>query len=365
MKNQILLQEEFVKWLVDNEVLKSNSASSYCDYINAADRSLDIYENANVEKTSLLTLLVGEYNNGDFERVEEILDDAADELSTDKIEKKLKRSLKYIQNWKSALYKYKEFLHDTLEAEVTIDDVHDDSEKNTILKEPQTIIANNRTKIAKSQNKGIVGNPKVKYNHTSKDLYDRFHFRIITQDRHYDEIYYPISFIKRFFYYKGEKKFIDNWVKELLQNVTIHINGGSVKLNQISEMVIENMQVHVDYNGAMKMALTKISDNIKLVPFSVSKLRFVSIDHEDSLQAIMRDNIDNLKTFQQITSELKRNIKQKGTAKKYKIATNIVLNSDFINEINIENLKAEMKLISDKTKLQLMDSKENTSKGQK
>jgi len=364
MKKEIPLQKEFVKWLVDTGVCKSNSALSYCDYINSANRSLDIYENENNEKLSLLTLLSSEIKEGNSDQMEEIIDDATEELSRNKIEKKLKRSLKYIQNWKSALNKYKEFLHDYLENEVTIDEEYDKIEEIQRVIEPNSLISTHHRKIRKSRTKGEVNNAKGSYTHTSKDLYDRFHFRIITQDRHYDEIYYPISFIKRFFYYRGEKKFMDIWVKDLLNEVNIHLEGDQIRLNQISKLEISDGKVQVEHNGVLKMVFTKKSDNFTLIPFSVGKLRFISLDHEDSLHAIMKNNIDNLGTFQEITTELKKHIGQRTTAKKYKKANNLVLDSIFINKLNIENLKAEMLIISKSTKLQLMDSSENTRKGQ-
>jgi len=365
MKKEILLQEKFVYWLSTIKKYPLPTANSYCDYIAAANRLLEIYKNESNEKSSLFAVLEVEVNMGNSDRMEEIIDEVTEELSEDKIEIKLKKSLKYIQNWKSALYQYKEFLHDYIEDEIITDEVTEDDDaakQNAASSEPEKPVRN--ILLGKSHHTGDQKCANIKYVHSKSDLYARFHFRIITQDRHYDEIYYPISFIKRFLYLKNERNFMDTWVKELLNQVIIHVEGGTITLNQVSNLEIANGEVRVDLNGIFKVALTKKSDNITSMPFSVEKLRWIALDHETSLQKIMRENLNNLKTFQEITVELKKHNSPKMTSKEHKKVNNIVLESDYIDRINIENLKAEMALISSLTKLQLMDSIENTKKGQ-
>ena len=77
----------------------------------------------------------------------------------------------------------------------------------------------------------------------------------------------------------------------------------------------------------------------------------------------MQENVANLITFQAITKELKKKISRKIIPKKLKKAGNLVLQSDFIHQIDNENLKSEMELLASLTHLQLMDGNENKRKG--
>ncbi len=367
MKKEILLHTEFGKWFVTTQGYPEATTKSYCIYIAAADRSLEIYQEGSNKKSNLLAVLDFEVQNGNSERVEEIIDDANDELSKDKIEKKLNKSLKYIQNWKSALVAYKEFLHDYMEDEIIYEAPAGKTNKNSDKTSKEKAVPGKSTAGLTVGKSYLIGNKKdtdVSYVHPYPDLYKRFHFRIITQDRHYEEIYYPISFIKRLLYLKNERIFLDKWVKELLNKVTVHVEGGQVTLNQVAALKIDNGKVHVEMkNGDVKMTLTKKADNKTLVPLSVGKLKKITLDHDTSLQQIMLGNLAKLATFQEISRELKKYNGPEMNAKLYKKVSGLVLKSNFIERVNIENLKEEMLLISSLTHLQLMDSLENTKKG--
>lgn len=362
----MLLRKEFTEWLVNTGGLKISAAGSYCDYISAADRTLEIYKNGSEEKSNLFAVLETEVFNGDSERMVEIVDEVIDQLSENDIETKLNKSLKYIKNWKSALYKYKEFLHDYIDSEIDVITDEEPVENYELIAEAEAYVSGKSTghwRIGKKVKSNDLLEADKNYTHSRLDLYKCFSFRIITQDRLYDELFYPISFIKRLFYLKGERLFMDTWINELLDKVTIHVPDGIVKLAQISRLEISDNQVHIESNGALLRVFTKESDNIKLVPFAVNKLRRITLDHDIPLQRIMHENSDNLQAFKEITATLKKYLKRKPSLKKYKKACNLTLGSDFINLIDIDRLKAEMNLISSLTNLQFMDGIENTRKG--
>ncbi|HPT73109.1 MAG TPA: hypothetical protein PLE74_12615 [Candidatus Cloacimonadota bacterium] len=364
MKQEILLEKDFISWFVDIMKYPLPTAKSYCDYIFAADKYLDIYSTENNEKSNLLTALSIEVNNGNAEGMTEIIDNATDELSRENIEIKLQKSLKYIQNWKSALYQYKEFLQTYIDDKSTSDP--DQPEDTNFASDVKKSIAKEEKAFQNKYIKRIreLFSDEVNYIYTKKDLYKKFHFRLTTQDRYYDEIYYPINFISRFLYGKGERTYLDNWVREMLNAVIVHLEDETITLKNVAKLSIDDGSVFVDLNdGRKKMILTKTSDNVRLVPFSVNKIKQIVLDHDTSMYNIMLENIQKFQTFQQITSELQKLHSGKMTAKKFKRSIAVALKSDFIESINIESLKSEMELIASFTKLQLMDSTENTKKG--
>lgn len=364
MKKEILLQVEFMDWFVNIKKYPLPTAKSYCDYIAAADRLLEIYTEEGNEKSNLLSVLGIAVSHGNSERMIDIIDAATDELSEENIEIKLNKSLKYIQNWKSALYQYKEFL------QIYIDDNSIDNLEQAEREDIEFDVKISSTKKEKAfQDKYIklirnVFADDVCYVYTKQDLYKKFHFRIITQDRYYDQIFYPINFISRFLYNNNERIFLDTWVKEMLNNVIIHVEDGNIKLKQVTKLTIGNGGVQVELSdGEKKKILTKTSDNVKLKLFSQIKINKIALDHDTSMYNIMLDNIHNLPTFQKITAELKKFHSGNMKAKEYKKEVGEALKNEFVESINVENLKAEMELISSLTKLQLMDSSENTKKG--
>ncbi len=364
MKKEILLQTEFVNWFVETMRYPIPTAKSYCDYIAAADRCLDIYSNGDDEKINLFSVLRNAVSRGNSEDMIEIIDTATDELSRENIEVKLKKSLKYIQNWKSALYQYKEFLQNYIDDNSPVDPQKD--EINEFENDVEIPISKKEKAFQDKYIKQIrnVFADDINYCYSKQDLFKKFHFRLITQDRYYDKIFYPINFISRFLYKKSERTFLDTWVTEMLNNVIVYVEDGNITLKQVTQLTIGNGDVQVELrNGEMKKVLTKTANNLQLEPLSVKKIKQITLDHDTSMYNIMLDNIQKLPTFQQITAELKKFHSGKMKPKEYKKEVGEALKNEFVEDINVENLKSEMKLISSLTKFQLMDSKENTKKG--
>lgn len=286
------------------------------------------------------------------------------ELQQEKIEEKLKTPLNTIRNWRSGLFHYREFLYSYIEEQIELTEKLNEiaeEEKDELLiidNELFDIIENDQEQFT------IIGSNEENsdYSFKKEDLYKIFTFRIITQDRFYNNIFYPISFIKRFLYKKGEKQFIDAWVKTLLDNVYINLEEGKIKLYEIESLEIRNQKVYITHKKVSKIALTKLSNNETLIPFEVTLLRKIAIDHEKPLLKIMSENIKDLPTFYEITNEIKKYLRGTINPKKFKRANNMVLNSEYIDRLDIESLKKELDLLLSKTSLQLMDSKQNLIK---
>ncbi len=360
MKNTFLLRDEFMNWLVRIGKFPDLSAKSYCSYVAAVDKTIILINEETSQESNLFTELEPRVKNGNSPAVASIIRNLLDHMSSDKIEVQLNKPISSIRKWKSALNQYQDFLYDYMETNietgssdelVTIKDSWDVSDRDEVVQHILTFIKN------------VSEDSSVKFVHEKGDIYANFRFRLITQDRFYDPIFYPIGFIKRLFYLKGDKEFMDSWLNAMLDTVTVHTEDGSVKLKKVHKLEIANGAVSIHTDGSSKIAYTKKADNATLEPFSVFGLNNVVLDHEKPLVRIMQENSENLPTFREITVQLKKHAGRKITGKKVKKAANIVLKSEYIDLINLDNLKTEMALISSLTSLQLMDGGENRRKG--
>lgn len=362
MKNTFLLRQEFKNWLITVGEFPLPSASSYLSYVAGADNRFIINSDLIVGETNLFELLKVHIENGDALGMDNSIISIINELYEKDIDVKLNTPISTIGKWRSALYQYREFLYDYIESE--IDTLQEDDNEIVEKSSTENFEDFNFTETSDENFETIiVGLEKVSdYSYSKTDLYKNFRFRIITQDRFYNHVFYPISFIKRFLYSKGEKQFMDKWVENLLDNINLHLENENIKLKNITELNIVNQKVYIKHNNISKLVYTKLSDNITIVPFEVSLLRKIAIDHENPLYHVMMENIKSLKTFDEITVELKKYLSGTVNPKKLKTAYNEVLNSDYVNHINIENLKNELDFLSSKSILQLMDSRENGSK---
>lgn len=365
MKNTFLLRSEFIDWMVTVAKFPLASAKSYCSYVAAADKTFIINNEGKNNETNLFKLLdVLVYNQDDFGMDNTIIS-IINELSKDKIEVELEKPLSSIQKWKSGLLQYREFLYYYIESNIENNETDvDDSENINSVADLKYDFRDQTGMITLfPDDEEINIDETANYKYSKNDLYKIFSFRIITQDRFYDAIFYPISFIKRFLYLKGEKQFLDNWVNRLLDNVQIHLHDKSIQLSTISDLEIKNGNIYVKSNGFSEMAFTKLADNKTVVPFEIQLLKKVALDHEKPLLHIMTENMEALQVFQSITKELKKHLRGTINRKKLMKSNNRVLKSEFLDTLNVEHLKKEMELIAMQTRLQLMDSRHNLAKG--
>ncbi|MFZ4522742.1 MAG: hypothetical protein ACOYNC_13615 [Bacteroidales bacterium] len=360
MKNTFLLRDEFMNWLVTIGKFPVPSAISYCSYVAAVDKTIVLINEEISQESNLFTELEPRVKNGNSPAVASIIRNLLDHMSSDKIEEQLNKPKSSIRKWKSALNQYQDFLYEYMETNIetrtseeieTVKDSWDVNDQDEVVQHILTFVKN------------VSEDSSVKFVHEKGDIYANFRFRLITQDRFYDPIFYPIGFIKRLFYMKGDKEFMDSWLNAMLDTTTIHTEDGSVNLKTVHKLEIANGTVTIHTKGSLTIGYTKKSDNETLVPFSVFGLDNIVLDHEKPLAIIIKENSDNLPIFKEITVQLKKHIGRKITGEKVKKAANLVLKSEYIGLINIENLKSEMSLLSSLTHLQLMDGSENKKKG--
>lgn len=350
MANIFFLKKEFNEWLIKDQGKTSGSAGSYCSYISG------------INKTVLLTGRGGE-NIKLFEAIEKyikdqksvifIIESFINELQKECAAEILRRPEKTIRNWRSGLTSYGSFISDYIADNIVVSDIDYD------LTDEDDDIAISNAEQATSLN----SSNNTNYIYSKEDLYKVFKFRLITQDRYYSDIYYPIGLIKRLFYIKKENEFFDNWLDTILDNVEVLIENSKISLKSISSLEIRNQNVYITSDKKKMTIFTESFSNKKNIPFKVNSLKQITLDHKIPLYHIMADNKLQLITFQQLTSEVNKYIKGKVTFKKLRATYNPIMNGDFIDAINFIKLKSELSLISSKTDIQLMDRTENTKKG--
>lgn len=350
MKSKFLLKDEFKNWLIGTSKTSEESAKSYLSYVSGADKLILVSKKDSNEKSNLFTILQTEFKEGKGKTIKETILFVIDELSRKNAEEIFGRPKKTLQNYRSGLYGYLDFL---IEQSFFVENDEEDEittiENQQIYTDTGKLLSENRADIVFSKN----------------DLKKNFSLRIKTQDRFYEDIFFPIRFITRVFSIKQERNVFTNWLTDLLNSITIFLEEKEITFAEITALTIANNKVYITHKGIEKLAYTKLSDNKTLTPFDVLALKKIAIDHVRSLFDVMNDNLDNLPTILQITNELKKHIRGKVTYKKLSKVSHSDKLDEFIQTINTQNLLKELELISTETNLQLMDSSQNTSKGKK
>lgn len=310
--------QPFIDWLIINDYVSPNSAASYDSYVRNACRLVNI----DIEKVNTI------------DGVEDIIN----YLSQPNVGLKKDKSPKTLTNYKSGLRMYGEFLNDT-DPSVETEKPQEKIEAIPILYIGDTL-------------------------YSKDELYKNFIFRLTTQDRFYDEIYFPISLMKQLFYKNGEQKYYNAVLDKLLDSTILHSSDGLLKLKEVNELAIENGKVSVVINGAKHSLLTpNLKDGFE--PFDVASFKSVSLDHVNSQYNILHDLKNSLPMLNHLTKVLKQ-ANPKITNRKSLSAYKKLNGLDLFNDaVDIQELKKEFSLIASKTQLQFMDRSMNTSKGKK
>lgn len=370
MKNVFYLREEFITWLTSTAKLPLPSAQSYCSYVAAVDKHINVVHEGTQIDSNFFNSIKTEVEDGDDFGMDQIIITIINYLSQEGIEHSIGKPLSSISKWKTGLFQYREFLYEYIDTKIieTIPVANNEEEQLPVypsemfdfdLKkegeaDPQTLILFDSAEVNGARKKWI---------YKKEELYKIFRFRLMTQDRYYNEIFYPISFIKRLCYKLDERAFFDQWIDGLLDSTIVHFEGGQTTLDKVKSMCIGPLDVIIIAEQKMKFVFTRKADNKTLEPMVVSDLREIALDHDKPLLNIMRDNKKMLGTFMTITNELKKHISGQVNGKKLKIANNQVLMGNYVDLVNMIELKQEMATIASHTRLQLMDSRQNASKG--
>lgn len=201
--------------------------------------------------------------------------------------------------------------------------------------------------------------------YTKDELVANFFFRLTSQDRFYDFLYFPISVLKKLFYKNiEEQEFFDNWMKEQIYSIQFHTEFNTISFSDINSLIIRSGEVYV------------LTDNEELKLYSpVAGKEFKKKVETESLQNIV---IDHIKPFETVLFELKNQLpilrgihkilmkfnngRPISTRNELGTPGNMFIERVRFNAQNIIDLKNELNIISSSLKFQMMDKKENLYK---
>lgn len=198
----------------------------------------------------------------------------------------------------------------------------------------------------------------IAYFYEQEELRDNFFLRLITQNRFYKTLNYPVSVLKKLFYKNGRKDFFDKWVNEQIDNIAVYIS----KTEKIPFKEVVSLEITDDnsvlLNGKYNL-FTAVAGSETKKEITTNLLKNIDIDHVIPFVDIFSELKPQLPALQAIHNTLENNNKGRITNKKdLSKAGNYLL----VNAEELDALEKDLELISSKVQLQLMDKYENLSK---
>ena len=330
----IFMEEEFKKFLPANDV--SNSISSYLNYIKNADRLLEYKVFPIIEKL---------YQTQDIEGLEVLRDKGSYHLDN------LNKGSKSIKNYKSGFNKYLDFIENTI--------------VNLIEATPDTNIEDTVNELIDEAIDDVTTEVKDKYSH--EDIRENFFFRLISQNRFNknSDFFFPIRFIQQYFYKTDDKKYFDDIINQQIDHIRFFYTKDQWdEIKHLRELTIAD-DGRLLINGKAIFS-EDFQNNRTYVPFKISKLSEIAIDHKESMDGIL----NNLKgkdysELVKITDALKKGLHKKTYKKLAARGTKLSNDEVFRNSIDKTELKREFEYIIGKMELQLMQNTHNNYKRNK
>lgn len=345
-KERFYLYEEFTDWLIEATSVSVESAKSYGVYLQSAFQKLNTIGAESVKQQDLyFKQIKSSVKSGDENLIKDAILTLFQYLCKKGIEEELNYSKKYIQNWRSSLIKYGEFLVEW-SSENSQEEVQNNVEENVALVLDNEIAVGDSVSFDKN------------------NLYKVFTLRLLSQDRFYNDVYFPISLVKKIFYKRKQKKAFDTCINKMLDHTKIYYGDRYYMLKEISKIDFRNGNVYVTNKNKEYPVFTKLADNKTLVPIATQKLKYMALDHEKPMLTIMSEKIAELTIFKELTKEIKKHAKAGKIDRKIlaKISRKLFENG-FTEQIELAGLENELNHICSDISLQLMDTKQNASKG--
>lgn len=344
MKQELPLKDEFIHWLEYDSIndkgknISRDSAKSYVSYVTSVNNHLE-WERKLFDRIEQLL------ENKEYGTIISLLDTALSEINTPGFDAKHQKAPKTISNWKSGLIGYIGFFENMTDNEGYCEDRNPPS----------------------SSEKGLLHDLALSYT----DVKKRFVFRMVTQDRFYGEIYYPIGLLKRLFAQSAESMFFKKMIDEQIDNIIIHLPNAStipfkniVKINIQIEGEEQGLYI-VDKKGSKQPIYTPDAEEKKTYRFDKPHLDLIAIDHVIPMKEIMIKHKESLPGFRKLTKAFQKAAGSHAKPSDYKASITKVLESYDCSAEEMNQLKAELELIHREIKLQLMDKKENGKKSAK
>lgn len=196
--------------------------------------------------------------------------------------------------------------------------------------------------------------------------------RLITQDRPYKPVCFPISVLKKLFYQCPDgKKFFDNWINNHICKIKLHVSRDGQKVitfDKMKELVIRKDQTVKIYgeDGSQNDLYTPLAESEGYEKMKVSVFKDIVIDHIRPMKDILCQNASQLPVLMKITEAMEKINKGPLSGRKNLVRVgNILLANGSLQTEAIGDLIVELQLIGNQTELQLMEKRENSKKSAK
>jgi hypothetical protein len=203
------------------------------------------------------------------------------------------------------------------------------------------------------------------YHYEQVELKKNFYFRLITQDRYYEFLYFPISVLKKLFYNQDDKKrqlFFDNWIDEQIDNITVYTeNSDKIPLKDVKTLDIK-ADCSVIINGKSQLYTTVAGKDIKET-ITTNTLQNIVIDHVVPFSTVLFDLKDELPALRTIHNVLE-NINDGRISNKDDLsnAGNYLVSNVEFSAKELDGLENDLNKVLSNIQLQLMDKYENLYK---
>lgn len=366
--DNIFKMDEFKGWMTKYGNLKESTAGLYIAFQKAMGRSLIKKSDGTSIFDHIYALLREDKTAHAFDVLDKVDEKLSTLLSSPSVSHEWKKDL---NNWRSALRKYVDFLQDDIE------DIPDEEELEELSADTPTL------ETAYADLNDAEEGDKIEY--PLEMLKKNFAFRLSTQNRMSNDkdIFYPISIIRKLFCYSqrnGKKTSTPNsdydwfkdWIEDYVGEIKVLLNDTSYRLSDIRELILypvtENAYVHVpDVNGDL-WVYTETADCDK-EPMKAISLSKIHIDHTPLMAKVLTDNIASIPTIDALSKEIRSVAKAKKIDLKPanfgKISKILFANAQYVNTQLlplIPALKDELNFLRKKCSLTLMQASYNLRK---
>lgn len=199
--------------------------------------------------------------------------------------------------------------------------------------------------------------------YNKETLINKFQFRLITQNRFNNNgIYFPISFLKQYFYKIGDDKYFDAIILNQIDKIKYYSNN---KLKSFTDIDVLEIKASGDVLINDNIIQSKcFKDNI-FKPMKAYQLATITLDHTYPMDKILKEFGERNKESQlyYISKAIKKGLhKPLNYNKLRKRGTILSNNENFINVINKNKLKLEFEEIINQMELIMMQADHNNFK---
>ncbi len=330
----VFMEEAFKAYLPKNGVEKS--VSNYISYIKNVDRLFEY---------KLFPIIKEIYELQNFEALDKLREQGVDYLA------ETFKGLKNLKDYKSGFKKYLYFIEEIMAD--AIDPAPDTDLEETIDELVDEEIDEVTT--------------EIKDSYTHEDIRKNFFFRLISQNRFNkkSDFYFPIRFIQQYFYKTEDKEYFDKIINQQIEDIRFfYAKEHSDEFKHLKELKIsEDGKLLINDKVVFS---EDFKNNSIYVPFEVTKLSDIAIDHIKPMDTILSElKKADYSELEKITASLNKGLHSKTYKKLAARGTKLSNNKDFINSIDKKELKREFEDIVNRMQLQLMHKKHNNDKRNK